>query len=242
MDRDYEKEAKEQGWRPKEEFSGSEDKWTDAQTFVEKGEKIAGIMKSRLDRTEAQVQKLLQDNKQFGEYQKSLLDKEKGRNAQLLSELEAKRATAINDGDGQEFTRVDREIEKVRQDLVEPIRENGLDPLAQAWLSNNDWYNTNNKLRVYADGLAEGIVQEGYTGSAYYSELTRRVKEDFADEFQNKRRETSTVEAGGELDTKSASDAQTYENLPPDAKAACDRFTKSGLTTKEDYVLSYEWE
>ena len=242
-ERNYEQEAKEQGWKPESEFTGPEDKWTDAKTFVEKGDKIAGILKSRLDRQDQQIRQLQTDNKQFGEHQKNLLNKEKSKNASLLSELEVRRATAVNDGDGAAFTQIDREIQQVREDIRQPEPTNGqdIDPLGQAWLLNNDWYNTNQKLQTYADGLAEQIIHQGYTGPAYYTELSRRVKESFPGEFENKRQVTQSVETGGTLETEGVS-AHTYESLPPDAKAACDRFVSSGLTTKEDYVGTYEWD
>jgi hypothetical protein len=245
-ERDWEAEATEQGWKPKEEFQGPEDKWTDAQTFVEKGDKIAGILKSRLDRTEAEIQKLKADNKAFGEYQKSLLDKEKATSAKRLAELEALRATAISDADGAEFTRLDHEIHQVRESLDAPDpRANGeqeLNVLAQAWLLNNGWYNTNPKLQIYADGLAERVEAEGYTGSAYFTELTRRVKEAHPEEFQNKRQtQSNSVESGGEIETGSDT-PKTYDDLPADAKAACDRFVKGGFTTKEEYVATYDFE
>lgn len=244
-ERDYVAEATAQGWNP-DPTSLPEGKWVDAETFVEKGDKIAGILKARLDRQDQQIRQLNDDNKAFGEYQKTLLDKAKAESAQRLAELEALRATAITDADGAEYTRVDREIQKVRKDLETPEPQaNGkqeLDVLAQAWLLNNSWYNTNPKLHTYADGLAEVVENEGYSGQAYFTELTRRVQEAFPDEFQNKRQtQSNTVERGGELDTID-SEARTYENLPSEAKTACDRFVKGGFTTKEDYVASYEWE
>jgi hypothetical protein len=97
-------------------------------------------------------------------------------------------------------------------------------------------------LQIYADGISERIVQEGYVGQAYFKELTNRVKARFPDKFENKRRTSANnVEVGGELETQ-VSEAHTYENLPADAKAACDRFVANGLTTKEQYVESYEWD
>jgi hypothetical protein len=212
-ERDYEAEAKEQGWNPDPE-SLPEGKWTDAKTFVEKGEKIAGILKSRLDRQDAQIKKLQDDNKSFGEWSQKLLDKEKKRSADLLAELEAQAPT-----NGQE-----------------------LDPVAQAWLLNNDWYNNDEDLQIYADGISERVAQEGYVGQAYFKELTSRVKARFPEKFENPRRSRANdVEAGGELQTQ-GSTAHSYENLPADAKAACDRFVASGLITKEKYVEDYEWD
>jgi hypothetical protein len=245
-ERDYEQEAREQGWKPKEEFNGPEDKWTDAKTFVEKGDRIAGILKSRLDRQDALIHKLQDDNKQFGEYQKQLLEKEKAKSQHKIAELEARLAQAVNDSDGQEFTRLNRELQKERDNLSQEPPGNGeapIDPLAQAWLLNNDWYNTNQKLQTYADGLAEQIIGSGYTGAAYYQELTRRVKEAFPDDFSNRRQSgANTVEQGGEIETGTEDRPRTYADLPADAKAACDRFVSSGLTTQEDYVKNYEWE
>jgi hypothetical protein len=90
--------------------------------------------------------------------------------------------------------------------------------------------------------LAEQIINQGYTGPAYYTELTRRVKEDHPEEFQNPRKaQAQPVETGGELDTKDAT-AHTYENLDPEAKAACDRFVAGGFTTQEEYVANFDWD
>jgi len=243
-DRDYEKEAREQGWKPEDEFKGPEGKWTDSKTFVEKGEKIAGILKSRLDRQDSQIKQLQNANKEFGDYQQTLLSKQKERNADLLAELEAQKATAITDSDGAAAVKIDREIDRVRQELTPPPPGNGQqqNPLAEAWLMNNAWYNDNPKLKTYADGLAEVVEREGYSGPAYFTEITRRVHEDFPEEFQNKRQTgANTVEEGGEIITKD-SNAQTYENLDAEGQAACDRFVKSGLTTKEEFCENYDWE
>ena len=241
-DRDYEAEAKEQGWDPN--YDG--DNKVDAQTFVEKGEKIAGIMKSRLDRQDVQIQKLQSDNKAYGEYQRTLLDKEKAKSASLLVDLESKRATAVTEADGTAFTQLDREIQQVREDLNAPEPRNGqeIDVVGQAWLMNNDWYNTNHKLQIYADAISDEIVQKGFIGGspAYYEELTRTVKKDHPEEFKNKRQEqANTVELGGELEREDVT-AHTYENLDGESKAACDRFVAGGFTTQDDYVANYDWE
>ena len=97
-ERDYVAEATEQGWS-EDKDSLPEGKWVDAKTFVEKGERIAGIMKSRLDRQDSEIRQLKDSNKQFGEYQNALLAKEKSRNAELLAQLETQRAQSINDID-----------------------------------------------------------------------------------------------------------------------------------------------
>lgn len=240
QERDFESEAREQGWRPKEEFNGPEDKWTDAQTFVEKGEKIAGILKSKVDRLEQRLTAAERANKEFGEYTKKQLKNEKQKSAERVAELETKLAQAITDGDGTEYTRLNREIKKEQDNTPQEVQEP--DRLAQEWLADNQWYNNDADLQIYADGLADRVVQEGYQGKAYFNELTERVKSRFPEKFESPRKnKASSVEGGGEIDVTD-SKAHTYENLPADAQAAADRFDANGLMTKEDYVKNYEWE
>jgi len=39
-----------------------------------------------------------------------------------------------------------------------------------------------------------------------------------------------------------SSGKKSYNNLPSDAKSACDKFVKQGLMTKEQYVAEYSWD
>ena len=234
-ERNYEQEAKVQGWKPDGEL--------DAKAFVEKGEKIAGIQKNKADRLAVRVESLERSNKEFGEYQKKLLDKEKRKNADLLVQLKQQRAQAITDGDGQAYNKANEDISNVERDLRDIPSTNGLDPLAAQWLTDNQWYNTNQNLRIYADGLADVVANEGYRDQAYYAELTRRVKDQFPQEFGNPNKGKSTsVESGKQIETEASKDAKVYENLPKDAKAKCDQWVADGLMSKEDYVSAYEWE
>lgn len=43
-------QARDMGWRPKDEFKGADDKWVDAKTFVERGEHVLPIVKATADR------------------------------------------------------------------------------------------------------------------------------------------------------------------------------------------------
>ena len=237
-ERNFEEEASRQGWKPDGEL--------DAQQFVEKGEKIAGIQKKRNAELQSRVERLEKSNKEFGEYQSKLLQKEKANSAALLAELEAKRAVAINDGDGQAFNQLDQEIAKTRQEINAPdprqISEQEWGRMTEAWLAENDWYNTNKKLQVYANGLVEEIQAQGYTGAQYYAELTRRVKSDFSEEFSNPNQNGANGVESGNFKSTEKKEEHSYDNLDKEAKAACDRFIADGLITKEEFVKTYDWD
>ena len=237
-ERNYEEEALAQGWNP--DFDGPNK--SDAKTFVEKGEKIAGILKSKVDRQGRQIENLIQSNKEFGEYHKTTLKAQHKKDAGRIEELELKIAQAITDGDGQVYTNTRREIDDLKSTQeVATDDATAWNNMAQSWARDNQWYSENHKLAVYADGLSDQIRQEGYNGQAYFSELTRRVQEDFPEEFSNpNKNKPASVEGGGPV--SEASKERSYANLPDDAKAACNDFVKQGFMTKEAYVATYEFD
>jgi len=240
--RDYEAEAREQGWVDRDAWKGDPNKHTNAQTFVERGEKIAGILKNRLDKQDAQIKGLQESNRQFGEYHKQTLDAQKRQNAEKVASLEGQLAQAITDGDGAAYTRVNREINDLKVDDSVPNDAGAWDQLAQGWANENPWYNENPKLRRYADGLSDEIRAQGFNGKAYFTELTRQIQEDFPDDFKNPNKDkASNVESEGQLSVTDSKD-KTYDNLPAAAKRACDDFVKQGFMTRESYVETYEFE
>jgi len=238
--RDYEAEAMEQGWNP--DFDGPNK--TDAKTFVERGEKIAGILKSKVTKLEERLHGLEEANHKFGEYHKLTLEREKRKTEKLKEELEGQLAQAITDGDGQAYTRYQREIDDLKASQAQaPVDDQqAWAQMSQQWISENPWYTQNRKLALFADGLSDQIRAQGYTGKAYFSELSRQVKEEFPEEFKNPNKsKANAVEDSGSKGSGN-SKARTYENLPSDAKKACDDFVAQGFMTKEDYVKQFEFD
>jgi len=239
VDRNYEKEALAEGWAPQEQWKGDPDKWKSAEQFVKDGENISGILKAKVDRLDSRVNELLASNKNLNEMTQRQIKREKEENARLVKELEQVRKQAINDGDGDAFQRAEEQLQSLKEP---PQQEQTLDPLAETWLSDNQWYTKNETLGAFADGLADRLRARGYTGQAYYDELTRQVKETFPEEFGNKaRKRPNGVETGSEIVIDSKE--RTFDNLPREAKAAYAQFKRDipGFT-KEQYVSNYEWE
>jgi hypothetical protein len=237
-ERNYETEAEEQGWNPN--FDGPNK--VDAQTFVERGEKIAGILKSRVDKQDVEITRLKEANKQFGEYHKQTLEKQHQESEKQIHTLQAEVAQAITDGDGAAYTRASQEIDTLKAASVPVNDQDAWAQMSQQWVGDNQWYNTNDKLGRYADGVAEQVIADGYQGAAYFSELTKRVQEEFPDEFKNPNKtKANAVEASGELSTTTSKD-RNYKNLPADAKRACDDFVAQGFMTRDAYVEQFEFE
>ncbi len=240
-ERDYEQEARADGWVTKEDWKGSEERWSTAQVFVEKGEKISGILKGKIGRLEERIENLTQSNAEFKKYTDKQLDKERKTHKQEVERLEGERAQAITDGDGQAAVRVEREIREL-DTPQQPLDEVAHGRLVDAWAVDNAWYATNQKLQGYADGIAERIVRQGYTGQAYFNELTRQVRETFPEEFTNPNKsKPNGVETEGSQEVKSQ--GKSWDNLPAADRKIAEGFLRDipGMT-KKDYLETYEWE
>jgi hypothetical protein len=237
--RDYEAEAKEQGWAPEEEWRGKPEDFKSAEQFIKDGENIPAILKSKVEKLEGRVEQLLDSNKKFNEMSQRTLKKEREEKEKAIAQLEDVRKQAITEGDGEAFDRADKQINELREDIQPQTPE--IDPVAKKWLDSNPWYETNDKLAVHADGLADRLVAKGYTGQAYFDELTRQVHEAFPEEFGNKNRsKPSSVESAT---PSSPSSKHTFDSLPADAKEAYAQFKRDipGFT-KDQFVEQYDWD
>ena len=234
--RDFESEARKEGWVPEEEFKGDNrpTEFVDAQTFIERGERSAGILKQKVDTLSAEVERLKTSHKDYGEFNRRFLDKERKQYDQRLKELEAQREQAISEGDGQTFTKADQQIKQ----LERPPQD--ISPDAQAWVNENAWYNADEQMRDYADGLAPKLIQQGFRGTAYWQELTKRSHEAFPHKFNNPRRnDPQTVETDGK-DEKEP-EPRSFSALPPEAKAVFQQFKEDFGMTQKEYLDQYDW-
>ena len=237
-ERDYEAEALADGWNP--EFDGPGKK--DARTFVEDGERISGMLKSKIGRLEERIDSLTHTNAEFKQYTDKQIKRERQEKEAAIANLEKVRAQAITDGDGLAAVQAEKDINTLQKEEVQSPNE-AIQQMSQQWVTDNPWYASNKKLGRFADGIADQVIAEGFTGQAYFNELTRQVKEVFPEEFENpNRKKAGSVESGGDK-TVDGSEARTWANLPKEAKDAAKRFEKDIPGFKrEDYLATYEWE
>ena len=238
-ERDYTAEAIKDGWNP--DFDGPGKK--DAKTFVEDGEKISGMLKNKIGRLEDRIDSMSSTFGEFKQHTDKQIKKEQRAKDSAIHDLEEVKAKAITEGDGIAAVQAEREINTLQAEDVQQSPDKAMQDMSHQWVTENPWYSSNNKLGRFADGIADQVIAEGYTGKAYFSELTRQVKETFPEEFENpNRQKAGSVEEGGGkqvVDSK----AQTWANLPAADKAQANRFIKDIPDfTKEAFLAQYDWE
>jgi hypothetical protein len=252
-----EQEARSQGWVGKEEFRGNETDWVDAETFVRRGKEIMPVLRKnnekllqRLAKAEKDAEEARNVAKEFQKFQKDNYERKVQELGAELAQLKQAKKEAISVGDGERAVAIDDQIDEVKEQQAaarveanrptERAPDNTADPALNEWLGKNTWFGTDHRKTGIANGLGEAIRREnpGLVGQEFLDKLDQELTALYGQQVQ--RTPQNPVE--GRSNTRpSGTKKQSYENLPSDAKAACDRFVKQGLMTKEQYVADFDW-
>jgi hypothetical protein len=258
------KEAESQGWVPKERFRGNESDWVDADTFVKRGREILPILRKNnenlvkdLNATKEQLKEFREAAEEFKKFQREAYERKANEYEDRIREIKESRAQAISDGDGQKVNALDDALDQAKEDLKEAkqaVKEadtvktpepasQAMEPELQSWLDGNTWFGQDKRMTGIANGIGDSLRLEFpmLKGKAFLDKLDEVLAEEFPNKFGEKKSPASRVESGAGRQGRGGSNAQSYDNLPADAKAACDKFVKQKLMTKEEYVQSYDW-
>jgi len=258
-------EAESQGWVPKERFRGNESDWVDADTFVKRGREILPILRKNnenlikdLQSTKEQLKEFREAAEEFRKFQKEAYERKAQDYEKRIQEIKESRAQAISDGDGQKVNALDDALDAAKDELkeakqavkdaekapVETPASTEIEPGLQVWLDRNTWFGQDKRMTGIVNGIGESLRLEFplLKGQAFLDKLDEVLAEEFPGKFGEKKSPSSRVESGsGRASRGSSSNAQTYDNLPSEAKAACDRFVKQKLMTREQYVADFDW-
>jgi len=252
-----EAEARKMGWVAKEEFRGDPDKWRPAEEFLDRGKRILPIvlkdnerLQRNLDRVKDQLAEVRESTKELVEFHTAAAKREyeRGRR-EIEAKIEAAAANADANTVRQEMVNLDNLTKQntPAEKKVETKQTIQVDPVIQDWITKERWFNADRTLNVYAIDVYDTLQREkpGVEVSDLLAETKRKTMEKFPEKFGiNPNREGAAAVAtpsGGNGATRK--NAKSYENLPADAKKACDKFVKTipGYT-KEKYVADYDWE
>lgn len=221
--------AEKMGWTPKDQFRGDPAKWRPADEFVERGENMLPLVKAQVKRQEREIAELRAGMKELGEYHSKT---EQRAYEKALNELRQQRAEAIAKGDGAAFDKVDSAIETLKEDIrgkTTKQADSGVDPAFEEWLGRNAWAN-DPKLQAYGSAVAEELRANGEkaTGTDLLDLVTKQIKKDFPEKFENPRRNAAPSVEGGAGPRKSG--GKSYADLPAEARAACERMAKNAYS------------
>ena len=226
--------AREQGWRPKEEFEGDASKWVSAETFVAKGELI--------DRIE-QLGKKLKDSektiKMLTEHHAKVKDSEFKK---AVEYLKSQKKQAYENGDVDKIIEIDERLATVKetqkaQEMQDKVNDDPeTHPAFQSWVSDNKWYDSDSEMRADADafGAAYASNNKDKTPQDVLEYVSKKIKKTYPEKFTNPNRNKPTgVESGSGNRQGSSRDNIT---LTEEEARVMNTFVRNGVMTKEEYM------
>lgn len=252
-----EQKASRLGWVPKDQFKGDPEKWRPAEEFLDRGMNMLPLLQrdnDRLHKGMSRLEKRLEEQaRTFEEFQKYNEKAEERAYRRAKAELEAKLEASVQTGDvaaAKQATQELADLETERPKVVEKPKEvekNKPDPVFQDWIAENTWFNSDPALTGYATKVFGQLEKSmpGKTHAELLAETKRKVMEKFPEDFgiNPKRDSAPSVSAPNEAGGPGRKKGKTYDDLPPDAKRACDKYVKTipGYT-RDKYVANYEWD
>jgi hypothetical protein len=264
-------QAREMGWRPKEEFKGSEDKWVDAKTFVDRGEHVLPIVKATADRlrkdlaTERERTAGLEAAVKAGQesiaalekyHQDDVKQKVNKARADLKEQLKAAKKAGdvdaeveltdelgkLNAADDAATTRDDTTVTTTRRAAPKDYTK---EPEYIEWLADNQWFKDDPIKAAIAHQVSYNLRQanDSVTGRAFLDKVTEGTNKELA-RLGGSRPTGKRVESGkgGAGGANGGNGSgKSYADLPTDAKKACDSFGKDLVGPNRRYKDAAEW-
>jgi hypothetical protein len=262
-----EKEARIFGWVPKEEFRGSDSDWVDAEVFVKRGKEINPILRKnnellmkKLDEKAKEIDSIKASVEEFKAFQQESFERKAAEYEVQIAQLKTQKREAIAAGDGDLVVDIDDQIDSLKdaqkeakaeakKKAEEPAKTEAQvsipnDPDLQSWLGRNQWFGDDIEMTNVANGLGESVRRQfpHLSGRAFLEKLDEKIVEYFPHKSLGKKAKGSAVDSTGNVRGGTTSGKKSYDNLPDDARQACDRFIKQGwIKSKQEYVDSYDW-
>lgn len=238
----FEEKARAIGWVDKAEYKGSPDKWVDAKTYVERGEQYIPFLRATNKKLETKLgtleAKIRAQDAALAAIQESTEKTAKAATEDSIKDLRAQIVQAQKDGDLEKAEELREQLDDQRASLRQrpaaqaptPAGAGGqqLPPEWNEWLSENGWWNDDPAMRAASVEISRQMALRGeITEAMPYRERLDRISAATKARFhfgENERRvQPSRVEGSRASGGSNSGGARGYSDLPPEAKAACDR-------------------
>lgn len=264
IDPEIEQRAIDMGWAPRDRWRGNPEDFVEADEYVRRGEHVIPIIRAEKRRLEEQLNETRgQLDTRDAEWQQRFdalermnqLAMERQAN-QIRSEFGDRKRRAAENMDMDEYDRLDaqereqvRELEEQTKQAApkEPeTKESGVDQATQRtldnWKADNSWYSRDPVLKALAEGLFNQVAEDMPNADLdkQLQETTNRVMDAMPDKFNGGTRRTGNAVEGGSRTTGNVRGAKMAHKLPPEAKAAGEKFVKQELYKDlEEYASEY---
>ena len=222
------------GWVPEEEWKGDKKpaKFYDAKEYVERGETVLPILRSRLDKKEKEYADRFERLEKMTQKTVARLKEEHKRE---LADIKAGMRAAVAKGDTATYDRLEKQHDELAS--KDPVEEKEdvqatYKKTVDTWKAENEWYSTDEDLAAYADGWSQKLAAENPNISLEdnLKRTAAQVKKAFPAKFAGRGANGhAPVDGGGALPAGRTKEDPLVAKLPPEAKRQAEADIKAGL-------------
>lgn len=246
---DYRAEATKMGWVPLEEFKGKPEHHVDEETFYNDALRFMPLAKATIRKLSGRLDAMEREGKKAAEF---FSKSEQRAYERALTDIRAEQEAAVESGDVEAHRAAAKKLDALEK--PEALKPDDITPEQRAedfadWGKANKWYATNAVMQSYADAQAGMLAGKkgGHLNRGDLDVVSEKVRAKFEDEYPEafgtapRPRPRSPVE--GVQPGRGKSNGSTYADLPPEAKAMCDKWVKNGqIKSREDYVRGFDFK
>lgn len=254
-------EASRKGWQPKSKFKGPADKWVDAATFLERGEKFNKNLQEKVAQLESKLAQFQGNAAQFAKFHEETIAKKQSELDEAIRQLRVQRSQATREGEDEvavaledriEELKAEKQavgkIEKPEEQEQRPAGPNPNDLVLQEWAEDgNQWWNEEPRMQAYAVSLGESLIKSGETarGRPFLDKVAEQMRIQFPRYFRLKEGNANSRKPQGAEGTGSRSSVgkpvrgKTEADLPEVDRKLMEQFVSEGWTTREKFLDSY---
>lgn len=248
IERDHDADARQHGWVPKDEFKGDPNRWVDAETFNTRADEVMPLLKKQNEHLKRELADVKKSTRRIVDH----FEKDRQR---LLSELEAKMEKAVEVGDVAGFKSLQKESADLAKEAPTPeyTRAEALEAF-DAFRDANPWFDRGNlgsATDTEKDALAYYYRMEekhmertkDLAPAAFFALIEGLVKEKYPSILAKAPRQKPPSDVAGATNGRQPGPrGKGFNDLPPEAQRAADKWIKQGLIKdRAAYLASYDW-
>lgn len=210
---EVDKLAVELGWKPKHEWDGPEDGWTDSAAYLRKSREMSRSLSRELKDMRREVANIGKANAAMT--QRALQEQRE----RLLQEREE----AIEMGDKEAFNKAEKKLQSLDDKQPE-----GPSEAAQEFAERNaSWFNSDDEATSYAYVRADYYQRKGITDpEKQLAKVEEDVRKRFPEHFEAPKPPKNVALGAASRSSSPAPREKGYGTLPNDARKACEEHVR----------------
>jgi len=221
-----EEQAREQGWKPKEDFEGDPEEYVSPGEFIRRGELFGKIS--------AQSKKIRELEETFKEMGSHMKKREEIMYKKALEELSAERAAAVEDGDTEKFNKLDTEFQELKSNKPDykmvPEEVQDLPQEVRDFQAKHKWFGGTS---IEDKVMTQAAVEISNDLAAKNSNLSpdeeiklveKEVMKMFPHRFKNTKRTAPAAVASSSSTSSKKTDPKDWDKLSAHQKECAKRF------------------